>query len=79
MSLRTGDWKFHLRRKQAGGPLLYNLAKDPAESHNLVDEQPKLVHRLQRQATEWSDTLPKAYDKVEKPKKKDRPKRPRRD
>ena len=79
VSLRTGDWKFHLRRKQAGGPLLYNLAKDPAESRNLVDEQPKLVHRLQRQATEWSDTLPKAYDKVEKPKKKDRPKRPRRD
>ena len=79
VSLRIGDWKFHLRRKQAGGPLLYNLAKDPAESRNLVDEQPKLVHRLQRQATEWADTLPKAYDKVEKPKKKDRPKRPRRD
>ncbi len=79
VSLRTGDWKFHLRRQQAGGPLLYNLAKDPAESRNLVDEQPKLVHRLQRQATEWAATLPKAYDKVEKPKKKDRPKRPRRD
>ncbi|MBL69106.1 MAG: Cerebroside-sulfatase [Verrucomicrobiales bacterium] len=79
VSLRAGDWKFHANRKQAGGLQLYDLAKDPAESRNLVDEQPKLAHLLQRQAAAWAATLPTEYDKIEKPKKKGRPKRPRRE
>ena len=78
-STAFGDWKFHANRKQAGGLQLYDLAKDPAESRNLVDEQPKLAHLLQRQAAAWAATLPTEYDKIEKPKKKGRPKRPRRE
>ena len=77
VSLRIGNWKYHGMRKQADGPQLYNLAKDPAESRNLVNEQPMLAKKLLRQAAQWAATLPKEYDKPEKPKKKGRPKRPK--
>lgn len=75
VSLRVGDWKFHLKRKQAGGAQLYNLAKDPAESRNLVDVEPELAKTMQLQAVQWAATLPEEYDKPKKSKKKDRPNR----
>ena len=75
VSLRVGDWKFHLKRKQAGGGQLYNLAKDPAESRNLVDVEPELAKTMQLQAVQWAATLPEEYDKPKKSKKKDRPNR----
>jgi arylsulfatase A-like enzyme len=43
-SHRDGDWKLILRKK--GPALLYDLASDPYERHDLAGEQPQVVERL---------------------------------
>lgn len=64
-AIRQGDWKLFLTdpQKKAGGkkaekkapdvaePLLYNLAKDPAETTNVAAEYPEIVTRLRAEAT----------------------------
>ena len=58
-AIRQGDWKLILGRTSGGftrykppknAPVgqLYNLAEDPAEQHNLYEQQPEIVQRLSR-------------------------------
>jgi arylsulfatase B len=51
-ALRQGDWKLMRagQKGQAGRWQLYDLAKDPGESHDLAGEKPALVEELVR---EW--------------------------
>ena len=39
-------------------PELYNLATDPAESTNLIAQQPEVVARLTKSALVWNQSLP---------------------
>ena len=52
--------------------MLYNLAEDPGEKRNLVEENPQVVRRLTNQINDWIVTLPKEYTQPNKQKKKDK-------
>jgi N-acetylgalactosamine-6-sulfatase len=70
--MRDGDWKFHLNRKPRGEPELYDLSKDPSESHNVAAEHPDVVSRLTQSLNAWSSELPKSYEKLKGKKNDDR-------
>jgi uncharacterized sulfatase len=57
LASRDGDWKL-LVMEDGSGAQLYNLAKDPAEKHDLAQEQPKVVRRLAKQLLDWRKSLP---------------------
>lgn len=57
LSVREGDWKF-LLMEDGTGAQLYNLAKDPAEKHNLAKQQPGIVRRLSKTLLDWRKSLP---------------------
>ena len=57
LSMREGDWKL-LLMEDGSGAQLYNLAKDPGETHNLAKSEPKLVQRLSQELLEWRKALP---------------------
>ena len=44
-AVRAGDWKFQIDKSQDESWLL-NLAEDPTEQVNLVDDQPEIAARL---------------------------------
>jgi len=46
-ALRTGDWK-GVRNGPKAKLELYNLAQDPAESHDLAEQHPDVVARIER-------------------------------
>ncbi len=51
-ALLAGRWKFHHDRKR-NVELLFDLANDHGESHNLCDEQPAIADRLRRVLGQW--------------------------
>ncbi len=67
-SLRRGDWKYiddttpqaWSQGKQGtfknATPQLYNLADDPTESRNLIDQEPDIVKRLARELNRIRNT-----------------------
>ncbi len=57
LSMRDGNWKL-LLMEDGTGAQLYDLAKDPGETHNLASAQPKLVQRLSKQLLDWRKPLP---------------------
>lgn len=67
-SMREGNWKLHSNRKRNGGPELYDLNNDPAESINLAQEHPELVNTLQSKLDAWLAELPRQYQKSKKQK-----------
>lgn len=73
-AVRIGDWKFY-DYKKPGGPLLYNLTKDPGETRNLFKQNPKVVAQMRAAIAEWSATLPKEYVKSKKQERRERNKR----
>ncbi|MHC4175020.1 MAG: sulfatase-like hydrolase/transferase [Planctomycetota bacterium] len=50
-AVRKGDWKLW---RNASGDRLYNIASDPYELTNVIQQQPERAAEL----TAWSDTLP---------------------
>ncbi|QDT62835.1 sulfatase family protein [Calycomorphotria hydatis] len=61
-TLIDNDWKIlHVRqRRKSKDPLnyeLYNLASDPHEEHNLVDEHPGIFRRMKRKLIEWNKSV----------------------
>lgn len=66
VSIRDGIWKYHHFRKQRGGPQLYDLSNDPAESRNLAEANPRVVRKLRAKIDEWVEALPADYIKKEK-------------
>jgi uncharacterized sulfatase len=57
LSIREGDFKL-LLMEDGSGAQLYDLANDPAETHNLSSEKPEVVRRLTKQLLEWRKSLP---------------------
>ena len=55
-SVRDGDYKL-IEFFEDGRLELYNLRQDIGENHNLVDEQPEEVARLQRLLAEWREGI----------------------
>lgn len=53
-ALRQGDWKLVWRVVLPSEVQLFNLAKDPSEKTNLVDQQPEKVLQLKQQIEEMS-------------------------
>lgn len=53
-ALREGEWKLLWRTTLPSSVELYNLASDPAESHNLAGEHPEKVAALQKRINELS-------------------------
>lgn len=39
---------------------LYYIPDDPAESNNLIGEQPEIAKKLERMVVEWGKTIPAA-------------------
>ena len=65
-SMREGQWKLHLSRKQKGGDQLYNLQSDPSESKNVIDDFPEIATRMRKDVRRWVAELPESYVKKEK-------------
>jgi len=57
LSVREGDFKL-LLMEDGSGAQLYDLAKDPAETHNLSFQKPEVVQRLTKELLEWRKALP---------------------
>jgi uncharacterized sulfatase len=57
LSVRDGDLKL-LLMEDGSGAQLYDLANDPAETHNLVSQKPEIVERLTKQLLDWRKSLP---------------------
>lgn len=55
-----GDWKLHRIKKRKQKQVrweLYNLAEDPNETTNLVDEQPERVAKMKRALLAWQRSV----------------------
>lgn len=67
--IRVGDYKLldfyaeHLLE-------LYNVKKDPSETHNLAKEKPKLAQKLDKQLNEWKNSIHAIEHPVKKNKDK---------
>ncbi len=57
LSMREGDWKL-LLMEDGSGAQLYNVVKDPGETHNLAGAEPKRVKSMSQQLLEWRKSLP---------------------
>lgn len=58
-AIRDGDWKLTLN--DANGPStirLFNIAQDPGEWNDLVDQHPEIAQKLQNKFDAWESTLP---------------------
>ena len=56
-AVRQGDWKLVINRWQPKLQL-FNLGDDIAEKHDLANEKPELVEKLQKAWLDWSAVLP---------------------
>jgi arylsulfatase A-like enzyme len=57
LSVRAGNFKL-LLMEDGTGAQLYDLADDPAETHNLVSAKPDVVEQLKKELLEWRKSLP---------------------
>jgi arylsulfatase A-like enzyme len=57
-SVRLGDWRLIRRFGSKGDRLLYNVRTDPAETHDLAAQEPKVVQRLREALAQWRNGLP---------------------
>ncbi len=55
-ALRVGDWKL-VEQFEDDGAELYDLARDPGETHNLAASQPDVVRDLRRQLADWRTSV----------------------
>jgi arylsulfatase A-like enzyme len=51
-AVRRGDWKF--LKLGSSKSFLFNVAKDPAESKNLITDQVKLASGFEKKASKWA-------------------------
>lgn len=57
LAIRDGDWKLFVNHNGTGAQL-YNIAKDPGETHDLGAQHPAEVKSLTAKALAWVKTLP---------------------
>jgi arylsulfatase A len=56
-AVRSGDWKLLGGQRVSG---LYDLSADIGEQHDLTDEHPEVVERLERQRASWRQQMEQA-------------------
>jgi hypothetical protein len=56
-SIRSPEWAFLLNIDGRDGPMLYHRPSDPAELHNVVDEQPGVAQELELALRRWVASL----------------------
>lgn len=61
LAIRDGDWKF-LMNHDGSGKELYNLAKDPAESKNLVEQSPRRIKAFTGRLEKWLQVSAAPYN-----------------
>jgi arylsulfatase A-like enzyme len=54
-AVRNGNWK--LITFADGDQHLFNLADDPSESNDIVNQKPELVKQLQAKIDQWNDSM----------------------
>ena len=59
LAIRDGNWKL-LINADSTGAVLYNLAEDPGEQHNLVGENRELAEKLASRLLAWRRSMPVA-------------------
>jgi hypothetical protein len=57
VAVRDGAWKL-LVYADGTGAELYDVVRDPNETHNMIGEQSDTSNRLTRAALEWRKSLP---------------------
>ncbi len=57
LAIREGDWKL-LLMEDGSEPQLYDLAKDPGETHNLAGAEAERLRHLREQLLDWRKSLP---------------------
>jgi arylsulfatase A-like enzyme len=57
LAIRDGDWKL-LVSADGENTELYNLASDPSESKNVVEENPEVASRLKGDVLKWRKSMP---------------------
>jgi uncharacterized sulfatase len=57
LSVRDGDFKL-LLMEDGTGAQLYDLANDPAETHNLASQKSDVAQRLTKELLDWRKSLP---------------------
>jgi uncharacterized sulfatase len=56
LAIRDGDWKLLIHR-DGSRPELFNLAEDPNESNNLVEQHPDRVETMSTTVNNWDQTI----------------------
>lgn len=51
-AIRRGDWKL-MQIVEQGGPMLYNVVKDPSEAQDILAEHPTIATELQNAWVDW--------------------------
>ncbi|MCH5686636.1 hypothetical protein LWM68_21670 [Niabella sp. W65] len=57
LAIRSGEWKL-LVNDDGSDPQLYQVIKDPGETHNLAGEFPDIARALQVKLLQWRKQLP---------------------
>jgi arylsulfatase A-like enzyme len=65
LALRDGNWKFLCNTGGAKAEL-YDLRRDPHETHNLINTQPKRATTMKKQLLQWHGTMPDAKPQMER-------------
>ena len=63
-SMRSKNWKLHMPLKRGLKPELYDLSKDPSESHNVATGHPILIENMSATLRDWVSELPQQYEKL---------------
>ena len=62
LAIRDGKWKLLLNPDNSRVEL-YDILKDPSETDNKADQQPKIVKKLTKELMDFHNSLPKGpYD-----------------
>ena len=62
-AIRDGRWKLHVanRDRPLDPPELYDIERDPTETHNLHEQHPEVVARLRTALDEMQKQVPKVW------------------
>ena len=57
---RTPDWRY-VHYSENDDELLFNMRRDPGETHNLAGDSPKILARMRQKLSEWRERVTAHY------------------